>query len=494
MSAEAAPTTSLSRPVRVTYALSALPSGIKLQSLGLLLFFYNQIVGLPSPMVSLALSISLFFDAFWDPFIGQYSDNLRSRWGRRHPLIYFSIVPVVVSFWMLWNPPSGLTDVQLFTYLLVLIMSVRLFTSFYEVPTAALVPELAPDYNERTVLMSYRYLAQTVGKALTATLAFKLFLRDTEEFPRGQLNPDGWGPWGITLALIIGGSLLVSALGTQRLVRGFYEPPKQKFDLKRTAREVVATLNNWNFGVAMAAGILFGVTQGMVGGLSIYFATYFWELPSRNVWFLVMLTLISAPIAGWLAPQISKRWDKRRAYMLLMSCNVLVGGAPIVLRLLGWFPHNGSPWLMPILTIDSVVAGIFQLSGFILVSSMIADITEESQVKTGRRSEGLLGSADSILNKVVNSLASLIPGLLLVFVGFPDKAKPGMVDPEVLRHLGMVYVPLTAGTTLLSVATWSLFRIDKAAHDRNLATVRQATALAEQRIENLESPPGVGPR
>ncbi|MFN9912303.1 MAG: MFS transporter, partial [Pirellulaceae bacterium] len=58
-----------------------------------LVIFYNQVVGLPPQVVGGILMIALVFDAVLDPLIGQVSDNLRSRWGRRHPYMLVSAAP-----------------------------------------------------------------------------------------------------------------------------------------------------------------------------------------------------------------------------------------------------------------------------------------------------------------------------------------------------------------------------------------------------------------
>ena len=63
----------------------------------ILLLFYNQVLHLSSQAVGLVLFAALCVDALFDPIIGQFSDNLRTRWGRRHPLLYISALPVAVS-------------------------------------------------------------------------------------------------------------------------------------------------------------------------------------------------------------------------------------------------------------------------------------------------------------------------------------------------------------------------------------------------------------
>src|SRR5436190_18873436 len=81
------------------YGFGSVSFGVKDNGFSyLLLIFYNQVIGLPATMVSIALLIALVFDACIDPMIGQVSDNLRSRWGRRHPFMYGAALPVALSY------------------------------------------------------------------------------------------------------------------------------------------------------------------------------------------------------------------------------------------------------------------------------------------------------------------------------------------------------------------------------------------------------------
>ena len=478
----------LDLPARLLYGVGSIANGANLQIMGgLLLLYYNQVLGLPAHMVSLALGISVLVDAFWDPMIGQFSDNLRTRWGRRHPLMYASALPIGIAFTLLWLPPAGLSHNQLFFYLLSLILALRLASSFYEVPSGALAPELAPAYDARTVLIGYRWLLGTLGGAMAAVLAYGVFLRSTPEFPLGQLNPAGYPPLAISVALLMAASILISSLGTHRYIPLLHKPEMQKVGLGAAVREVAVTLRNWNFAVALVAGGIGATSTALFAGLNIYFATYFWQLPSSNILLLVLMGLISSPIAVVVATAASRRWGKRRACMTLFFCSVLTANGPIVLRLLGLFPENGSPLLLPSLMANNVLGGVFGTGGFILVTSMIADIVEEVQVKTGRRSEGLLFSADSLLSKIVSGFATILPGLLLSAIGFPEGAKPSSLDPAVMIRLALIYVPITTGLSVLSIACWRFYRIDATGHARNLAAIRQDMAATESGIEDAVS-------
>ena len=487
---EPPPTEPVPLPVatRVLYGVGSMADGAVLQIGGLLLLYYNQVVGLSAQLASLALAVCVFVDAFWDPLVGQFSDNLRSPLGRRHPLLYLSVPLVGLSVVLVWSPPHGLSQPALFAYLLATALFARLSYSFYSVPAGALAPELAPAYHDRTRLLGYRWLLGTVGGAIAAVLIYGVFLRATPQYPLGQLNPAGYRPLAVVIAALMSSAILVCAVGTQARARTMYRPPARRLDLASASREISATLKNRNFAVAVTAGVVAATASSLTTGLSIYFGTYFWALPATNILILILVGMTSTPIAVTLAPLLSLRFGKRNACMAFFFASVVTANAPIVLRLIGYFPANGSAALLPLLTANGVVTGVFGSSGFILVTSMIADIVEEAQVKTGRRSEGLLFAADGLLNKVVSGFATVLPGLLLAYVGFPRVANPATLDPSIMRHLALIYLPIVVGLSTLSIWCWRYYRIDAASHARNLIAVGLAGATDETAVESGDLP------
>jgi Na+/melibiose symporter-like transporter len=468
---------------RVLYGFGSMADGANLQIGGLLLLYYNQVIGLSAQLASLALAICVFVDAFWDPLVGQFSDNLRSPWGRRHPLMYVSALPIGLAVILLWSPPHGLSQTGLFAYLLATSLFARLSYSLYGVPSGALAPELAPGYHDRTRLLGYRWMLGTVGGAITAVLIWGVFLHRTPRFPLGQLNPAGYPPLAVVVAGLMVASILISTAGTHGRIPFLHKPAPTARNPLDLLREVIATLSNHNFAVAVIAGMIAATYGSLYAGLTVYFSTYFWALPATNILMLILVGMTSTPIAVFVAPLLSRHLGKRNACMALFFASVVIANGPIVLRLLGAFPANGSPWLLPLLMANSVVAGVLGTGGFILVTSMIADIVEEAQAKTGRRSEGLLFAADGLLNKVVSGFTTVLPGVLLAFVGFPAHANPATLDPAVMQRLAVIYVPTTVILSCLSIWCWRYYRIDADSHARNLAAVGLGAGTLDRSTE-----------
>jgi Na+/melibiose symporter-like transporter len=467
----------LSTTTKVLFGIGSMADGAQIQLIGgLLLLYYSQILRLPTQMVSLAIGVSMFVDAFWDLTIAQISDNLRTRLGRRHPLMYASALPAGITFMCLWSPPADLTQGALFAWLMLFVLLFRFSHSLYMVPSGALLPELASDYHDRTVLFGYRYMLGTIGGAIAAILAYGVFLRRTPHYPLGQLNPEGYRPMAVTVGILIMVSSLISSAGTHSRIKGLYRPPAGRPRISDTFRNVLGILANHNFIVAVTAGMLSATALALTQGLAIYFHTFMFHLPSSNVMLLVATQVLSAPLAFLIAPVASARWGKRSAYLgLFLSALVFMQG-PIVLRLVGVLPPNGSPLLLPLLMAANTISGILATSSAILGTSMIADIVEENQARTGLRAEGLVLFSDRVLLKVASSLATILPGILLASVRFPAAATPATVGPHVIRHLALIYVPLTTGLSLMSMGTWLFFRIDRDAHAHNLAIIAERRA------------------
>jgi Na+/melibiose symporter-like transporter len=105
---------------------------------------------------------------------------------------------------------------------------------------------------------------------------------------------------------------------------------------------------------------------------------------------------------------------------------------------------------------------------------MVADIVEESEVATGRRSEGVFVAANSFVQKAVSGIGIFGSSLLLGAIGFPRDAQPGLVAPEVIRLLGLVYAPTIVVLNLIALAFLSTYRISRASHEENLRRLNRA--------------------
>jgi Na+/melibiose symporter-like transporter len=455
---------------KLFYGFGSVAFGVKDNGFGLfLLLYYNQVLGLPEEWVGFGIMIALFADAVFDPIVGYLSDHLHSPWGRRHPFMYASAVPVAAAYYFLWNPPDGMSQNELFAYFVAMSILVRILIACYEIPSSSLVSELTDNYDDRTSILSYRFFFGWCGGLTVAFLAYQLFLVADAQHPVGVLNRSGYESYGLVAAWIMGAAILISAIGTHSYIPYLRKPPeKHRLGFRGAVREFRETLANRAFFALFGAGIFGGMGAGIAIALTIYFNTYFWELSSDQMSALLLLNFVSAIVAFGVTPKLSLRMGKRAAAIRAALVVIIFGPAPILLRLLGLFPGNDSPYLMPTLAVLNTILVALFIMASILVASMLADVVEDSEVTTGRRSEGVFFAANAFVQKSVSGIGIFGSTLLLKAIHFPRGAQPGSVPPEIVRNLGIAYVPTFVVLFLLMVACVASYRISRAGHEANL--------------------------
>ena len=469
---------------KILYGLGSVAFGIKDNGYRVfLLLFYNQVVGMDPRAVGLAITLALIIDCVIDPVIGEISDNWRSRWGRRHPFMYAAALPVALSFLLLWNPPAGWGEGALFWYLVAVLG--RSFITLYEVPSSSLAAELTEDYDERSSILGWRYFFAWWGGLTLTIVMFFVFMQPTAEIKSGQLNPDAYRTYGYVGGVLMFLSILASAAGTHRFIPWLRKAPVQAArTVGQTLRQMRDTLSNRPFVVITLVGLVAAIAQGVSFTLAFYFSTYFWELNSFWTGVLVMDSYISSAVALIAAPMLSKRSGKKKAGTILLGLSVLTGFAPLLLRLLGWFPANADmygeiPAIVPWLFLDGIIRGIFGITAAILITSMLADVVEHSEVKTGRRSEGLFFAFTSLVQKAVGGIGVMAASFLLVLINFPRNAKPGEVDAEIITNMALVYMPVLAVLYGTALAIMQLYNISRETHAENLRIIAAKAQAAE---------------
>jgi len=462
----------LSRWTKLAYGFGSVAYGVKNGAFDyFLLIFYSQVIGLDARLVGLAILVALLVDAVSDPVVGYWSDNLRSRWGRRHPFMYASAIPVGLSFFMLWNPPGEASQMTLFWYVLLLAVVIRTAITFYETPSSALTPDLTQDYDERSALFSYRYyFGWTGGNAMTVLMFFFLFpFFATDAIPDGRFNRDAYELYGILGSIAIVVAILVSSLGTHaRIIHLKSAPAPRRMSIGRVFGEIFETLSDRSF-VALFVGALFAaMASGLDAGLSLYFLTYFWGFSDIQTGLVLIGTFAAAVIGFVLAPLVTRTIGKKRGAMIVGLVAFLGAPMPIVLRLFALLPPNGTPFVFWFILITNVLDVGLIICFQILFASMVADLVEQSELKTGRRSEGVFTSAVTFVRKSVQGFGVMAASLVLALAQFPTGADTANVSEDAIWRLGAYYVPTILLLWMTMMAVISTYRIDRAAHEDNL--------------------------
>lgn len=447
--------------VRWLYGVGSVAYGVKDNGFSyFLLFYYNQVLDLPGSLAGLAILIAMLFDAISDPLVGIWSDNTHSRWGRRHPFMYASALPVAFAYFFLWNPPD-LSEFGLFLYLTVACVLVRLFITLYEIPSSAMVAELTHNYDERTKMLSYRYMMGWVGGLFMAMLNWGVFM-----VAWGATSETTYRVYGSIGSVIMLVAILGSSWGLHRYIPHLHAAPdRESYKPSRMFADLKVTLGNRNFLALFLAGLFAYIGAGVATNFDTYIVTHFWEIAPDKWRWVVGSLVISAFIPIFVAPYLTRKLDKKRAAMCVYGFQICFGALPFILRLLGWFPDNSSAWLYPIIWVHTVFNVIVVVMYGILQSSMLADVVEDSQASTGRREEGLFFASRSFAQKATSGVGAFIAGIALDIIAFPRGAATGEVASDVIWDLGFIYGPVLMLFYFLALASIGFYQITRHGHD-----------------------------
>jgi len=456
---------------RWIYSSAGVPSAVVGNAHYFVLLYYSQVLGLDARLTGLALAIGIAFDAVTDPLVGYLSDNTKSRWGRRHPFLYASVLPLSLSYFLLWHPPPFLQgDTSMFVHLLFCLLALRGSETLFLVPAYAMAAEITSDYDERTRLFArYNTVLSVIGNGMSV-LMYALWLVPTPEYADGIMNVEGYKVAGLVGTLAIAASVLLFAIGLHRFIPAFSRfQPSDPLGPRQFFRQLAAIFRYPSMRVVVASWMLSSVGFGIYAILWVYIYSYFWEFTSYQI----SLIVIPMALAGLLLPPLlsglAAGREKKRVAVLALSAGSLVNVFPIGMRLLGIFPANGTAllfWTM-------LVLGFFETVLFLVSSvasqSMTVDITEQVELDTGRRSEGVITSAATFARKCASSLGTFLGGLTLSLIEFPTETAVGDVAADVIFDLGLVYGPLILVILLSSAYAISRYPISRAQHAETLA-------------------------
>lgn len=474
----AAPAERVPKLTQILYGFGSVAYGIKDNGFStLLLLFYNQVVGLPSALVGLAIGIALILDAFVDPIVGNISDNIDTRWGRRHPFMYGCILPVMLGYLLLWFPPEG-SDMVRFWYLLGIAFVVRASISCFEIPAATLVAELTKDYDDRTAITAWRYFFGWTGGLIMSIFVYSVLLVKTAEYPVAMTNRDGFSTYAFIAAGVMGFSVLVAALATHSRIPAFPKQTDHGETLLQSFRSIFSIFHNKAFGIVMLGGVFAYTIQGIGFALFPYLYGYYWALEQWQTSLYLFLLIFAATIASMIAPWASRKLGKRKAIVLFTIGSATLSAAPYFLSWLGLFPERGSPALMPILF--TLVGGgtASNIVGFIVGASMMADVVEDSEEKTGRRSEGLFFAGSFFMQKCTTGIGLSAAGLILALVDFPEQANPATLGDDVRNRLALTYAILVLVIGLASALVFAFHPHSKEAHEARIARLAKKSDAA----------------
>jgi GPH family glycoside/pentoside/hexuronide:cation symporter len=392
--------------------------------------FATDVLLLPPAIVGLLFAVAKAWNAVSDPLVGSWSDRTRSRRGRRRPYLFAALPLLAAGFALLWAPPAGLSPGWLLAWVGAgLVVFYTAFT-LYQLPHLALGAELSADSHQRTRLFGARHLSFTIGMLVS--------------FGAIQVAMNAGDPRAMAAAISIPGAVLAVALlaVTPLAVR---EPAGERSGgtgLRAALRDVLA-----NRPARMLLFVFFveSLGVGAVGTMAPYVAEYLLGRPDV-VGVLpaayVLTGVLTIPI--WV--RLSRSFGKRETWLASMWLAAAAFGGM-------FFVGEGQVLaLMGLL----VFAGAAMGSGGVLSASILADVIDLDEQRTGERKEGVYSASMQFVMKIGTTFATAASGVVLSLVGFAPNVEQ---SPESLLGIRILFAGLPcAGFLIGGVVYWRSLR------------------------------------
>tara|TARA_B100001250_G_scaffold26698_2_gene22018 strand:+ start:241 stop:1665 length:1425 start_codon:yes stop_codon:yes gene_type:complete len=447
------------------YASGAVANGVKGDAFTFfLLFFYSNVIGLTPGLASLAIFIALMVDAFTDPIMGVISDRTNHRLGRRHPYFLLGIIPMGLSYFMLFSIQSSwdLSQQQLFLWMLTFTILTRLGMTIFDVPHRSLGSEMSRSYTERTSIFAAREMFGWAGGLFNAFLAYTVFFKDTPEYIPGTQNPEPWIYYGMTGAILMCISVLVTYFGTLKY-RNSSSVNQSSFDLKLIFSQIFIALKNKSFLIFFFGYLFIAISWGLNSSLQIYMNTYFWEFKSIMIASFLGIYAISTFTAFLLIPRLVLYIEKRSILLFAIAFAALIPPIPIILYLNDVLPDSGS-WNLFFALAPFIYIGNTCLSSSAIVrESMLGDISDEVELESKIGQQGLMFASSSLIGKLNTGLGILVAGLALEFIDFPQGSEV-FPNPDQIFNLAMVQGPFVAVLMIIPFGIFSFYNINRQKH------------------------------
>ncbi|MCA0970728.1 MFS transporter [Halobacillus litoralis] len=364
-----------------------------------ILFFYTDILGISAAAASMIFLIARTWDAINDPMMASVMDTLHSKHGKFRPYLKYMPFLIAIITVVCFIPLDGLsmTAKILFaggTYILW-----GMIYTVSDVPYWSLSTVMSQDAQQRTKLITFANMGVFAGIGLSPVV----FVPLAEWLGQGDLGQ------GYFLATAV---LMVVALPI--MLNGFKNtkervaPPKTKVTLKDAARAVRANKPMFAILVVFFCNVFMNITQA----LNVFFFTY--NLGNASLMSIFGIISLASCIGFFVIPSLAKRFKKKHLLMTIVA-------ADIVVRIV-WFSVGYSSVIVSFVFI-AITMLLYTATGP-LISAMLAETIEYTELKTGKRNEAVTFSGQTFTGKLSVAVAGGLTGVILTWINYaPNQAQ-----------------------------------------------------------------------
>lgn len=420
-----------------------------------ILFFYTDILGISALAASTIFLLARVWDAVNDPMVAGFMDTRRTKSGKFKGYLKFAPLFVVISTILCFFSPDLAIQWKVLYAAITYILWGTVYT-VSDIPFWSVSAVITNDPQTRTSLVTAANLGVFAGIGMVGSLVPLLVgLFGQESLADGYFM-------AVILIMIAGYAFMMFGATT---IRERVEPSAgEKVTMKDVFRNLLVNRHLFK----MLAIFFLNLFMNIVNGIILYFFIY--NMGNEGLMSIYGLMGTFAALGFFLIPNLTKKFRKKDLLAGIIVLDIVVR---IVFFMTGY--EN-----VPMLLVMLMLTQLFHASLGPVMSSMIAETIEYSEVKTGRRCEAITFSGQTFMGKLSAAIAGSLTGLILIAIGYVPEA--AVQSPGTLNGLFMVVSLLPVAGGLIRLVILRYYTYTEEAYKKDLAVLaqrRSAAALAE---------------
>lgn len=451
------------RPVKfrnlIFYGMGDFYGGGSFLVIGMLfMFFLTEYVGLNPMLAGLVFGIGKIWDGISDPLMGYISDRTHTKVGRRRIYFLIGIIPIFLTFSMLWVNIKSSNEMVLFAYYSMAYLLFNTVFTMVLVPYSALNAEMTTNYKVRSRLSAARMIFSQ-SSALLAGVIPKIIIANTAT-ASGAPDP-------IRGHFIMGTIFAVGyALVWIPVFFGTWELPYKRVTDRSNAlgifKQFGSIFKNKSFRIHILMYICAYSALDVLMALFAYYLTYY--LGREGLYPIVMGTVMITQI-GMLSVyvMISNKMGKGFAYRMGLILWAL--GLTIYLIL----PRDAA---LPMLVLASVVLGAGQSAGVLIPWAILPTVADVDQLITGKKRAGSYAGAMTLIRKIVQGLIAMpLVGFMIGMLGFGREAA-AVAEPNV-QGLRLFFMLGPVVFIVIGALISTFFKVTPSTHKEMMGEIKR---------------------
>lgn len=411
----------------------------------MLMKFYSDVMGVSVALVGTMMMVARFVDAFTDVAMGQIVDRSRpGKKGKFLPWIRRMCGPVAVASFLMYA--SWFQDMSMgfkigWMFVTYLLWGSVFYTSI-NIPYGSMASALSADPKERAQLSSFRTIGATIaGSVIGIVLPLIVYYQDEagNQILSGPKTTLAAGIFSVGAVICY---LLCYFMSTERVK---VEQKTEKFNFKELVKGLVT--NKALVGIVICS-ILMLLVQLTMQSMSTYvYPNYFGNVQAQSVAGVVglVITLLLSTVVVKLQVKMGRKE--------LAIAGSLFGA---VIFFITWLTHTKNAWLY----VGLYALAYLGLAAFSLICwAMITDVIDDTEVRTGERSDGTIYAVYSFARKLGQAASAGVTGALLGLIGYSAETAFEPAVTEGIFNLACL-IP-TGGFILLAAALWFFYPLNK---------------------------------